>query len=228
MAKLTLAAVEALFKEHTDCLMNEIKGLKNEVASLKSELAAVNDAQSKTTAENVVANEEVFKPKYAEVVRKSVQSVIDQEKCKNDVMISKSEEKGQDQQFVKDLCEKLDFETEPIGIMRVGHKANVSNHHRLLKVSFANAFDARAFRARFAEKKKAVNDLPDVRMRAGRSREEQILFKEQGDIVYKMNDAAKKAGENASYSLRENGQIWKFAKNENEQWVRDEDWKAGN
>lgn len=217
--KPMLAETRELTKE----LQGEVLALRTQVSELQAEL-------SKKTLQPV--NDEVSKPDYAEAVRKSVQSVFDQEKCKNDVMISKAEEKGEDQHFVKDLCNKLDFETQPIGIMRVGHKSNASNHHRLLKVTFANGFDARSFRARFAERRKAEqgkdHDLPNIHMRAGRSREEQALFKEQGDMVHTLNEAAKKDGDNASFSLRENGQIWKFTKSHNGKWVRDENWKPGN
>ena len=138
------------------------------------------------------------------------------------------EDKGQDQEFVKDLCAKLQFETEPIGVTRVGHKSKAANHHRLLRVTFANAFDSRSFRARFAERKKTNTDLPNIRMRAGRSKEEQVLFKQKGIEVYKLNQAAKEDGNNASFSLRENGHVWKFNKNNEGKWVRDESWKAEN
>ena len=60
------------------------------------------------------------------------------------MIIAKAEEKGQDQELVKKLCKKMNFESKPIGTLRVGHKSTDSQKERLLKVTFANSFDARS------------------------------------------------------------------------------------
>lgn len=153
---------------------------------------------------------------------------MEEEKCRNDVMISRVEEKGQDQAMISDLCTKLELKATPIGIMRVGHKSKAPSHHRMLKVSFANAFDARAFSARFDEKKKAGTALPSLRMRPGRTKQEQALFKRKGDEVHKLNKTARDSNANESFSLRNNGDIWRFTKNGDGKRVRDGAWRSEN
>ena len=71
-------------------------------------------------------------------------------------------------------------------------------------------------------------ELSSLRMRPSRTREEQSLFKRKSDEVFKLNTAAKNENKKESFSLRENGQIWRFTQNENGRWVRDKDWQEGN
>lgn len=135
------------------------------------------------------------------------------------------EEKGQDTKMVNELCEKLNFQTKPLDVNRVGHKKPESGRHRLLKVTFANPFDARSFRAKYDEKKKTdPGTIPILRMRAGRNEEDQALFKKLNTDAHKLNVAAKSSGQNASFSVREHGVIWKFVKNENGKWMHDREW----
>ena len=117
---------------------------------------------------------------YAEIVKKSVKTAIREETCKKEVIIAQAEEKGRDELLIDDPCEKLAFNSKPVDIARVGRKSNErksetnghddATHHRLLKVTFANSFEARAFRARYEEKRKSNrNDIPALAASATRS-----------------------------------------------------------
>ena len=80
-----------------------------------------------------------------------------------------------------------------------------------------------------AEELKQADDenLKKIRCRPCRNRDEQARYQRQHETVQSLNDTAKKNGvhNNESYSLRNNGQIWKFTKRENGKWQRVADWK---
>jgi hypothetical protein len=98
---------------------------------------------------------------------------------------------------------------------------------RLLKVTFANSFDARSFLARPDERRKtgADNDaLMKLHMRSGRSKEEQVRYKRLKADTHKLNLDAKKDGLQVSFSVRDNGKIWKYVKDDSGRWERATDW----
>ncbi|ELU15684.1 hypothetical protein CAPTEDRAFT_217201 [Capitella teleta] len=73
----------------------------------------------------------------------------------------------------------------------------MTDRERLLKVTFANSFDARSFLARHDERRKtgADNDaLMKLHMRSGRSKEEQVRYKRLKADTHKLNLDAKKDG----------------------------------
>ena len=84
------------------------------------------------------------------------------EQTKNDQISTKAEKKGDDKKEIDDLCQKLGFQSQPTDIKQLGQKK--SGHHRLLKLSFSNQFDARTFRAHFDEKRKSCDDIPKWRV----------------------------------------------------------------
>jgi hypothetical protein len=45
-------------------------------------------------------------------------------------------------------------------------------------------------------------------------------------MTFNLNNEAKKAGTNASFSVRDSGEIWKFARNYEGIWTRDHQWSA--
>ncbi|ELU15675.1 hypothetical protein CAPTEDRAFT_209936 [Capitella teleta] len=99
--------------------------------------------------------------------------------------------------LILNLCKTLDLESKPIGNTRMGRKVNDSDRERLLKVTFAHSFDARSFLARHDERRKtgAENDaLMKLRMRSGRSKEEQVRYKRLKADAHKLNLDAKKDG----------------------------------
>ena len=228
---MTVALLKDLMDEHMVALKAEIKALKDEVASLKTEVKVLRE-QSNTSIAAPAATAALCgkdgdeqSASFAAVVRKSVQTAIKDEKCKTEVIISGAEEKGQDSTMVNELCEALNFQVRPLDVNRVGHKKTDSDRQRLLKVTFASPFEARSFRAKFEEKRKTDADLiPKFRMRAGRNEEDQALFKRLNTEAHKLNAAAKGSGQNASFSVREHGVIWKFIKNDGGKWVHDQDW----
>ena len=96
-----------------------------------------------------------------------------------------------------------------------------------MKVSFPNAFDARAFCSSFEGARKTDNEnLPKIRVRMSRSKEDQALFKKNIALVRKLNEESKVKTPNVSFSLRDNLSIWKFTKNDQGKWIRDAKWSS--
>jgi len=218
---------------------NEIKVLKDEIIELKSQnemmRKELNDTKSLLTTLNSKAPQdpELQPSSFAEVVRKSVQSVIDDNKTENEVIITKVDEKVKDQKFVTDLCAQIDFGKKPNDIVRLGRKQE--GQRRPLKVTFPCPFDARTFRARFHECQKAKSDIPKVRVRPCLGKEEHTVFKKSSAVAFKLNTDARNRGQlDVSYSLRNDGEIWKFQKGSDGRWTRDQGWsladekKSGN
>ncbi|ELU02920.1 hypothetical protein CAPTEDRAFT_189951, partial [Capitella teleta] len=144
-----------------------------------------------------------------------------------------------DQQYVTNVCKIIHFEGQPTDVVRLGRKKD--GHPRPLRVTFSSPFDARVFRARFVEHRKAdenaddtkgvnADDSKGVHVRTSRNDSEQEKYRKNKDIVRKLNDDAKRADlSNISFSLRDNLAIWKFEKDDEGKWKRTQDWSyAGN
>ena len=212
---------------------DEVKDLKdsnrdllNEVSQLRAQVTSLLDKSCPTCASNASATPSSANgtsPSFADVVRQSVQHALQDEQAKKDIVISKVAESEQDQQVVDDVCEKLNSANRPVELRRLGTKKE--NRQRLLQVTFNSHFDARTFRARYEERRKSHNDLPNWRLRFGRTKEEQTLFTKTSDTVFKLNKNAKDAKLNESYSIRNDGSVWKFVMLENGSWKRDKDWE---
>ncbi|ELU11822.1 hypothetical protein CAPTEDRAFT_188630 [Capitella teleta] len=165
-------------------------------------------------------------PFFADAVKKSVHTALQEDKAKCDVVISKVEEKGKDESFVADLCSIISYDTKLIGVMRLGRKKDDTHHHRLLKLSFSTNFEARAFRSRFEEvRKDKPNDLSEFCVWPGRNREDQAAFRKSAIVANTLNKEAKHEGDMCSYSVKDNGSIWKFEKQADGKWVHISDWK---
>jgi len=176
---------------------------------------------------NDIAAGSPLRPSFADAVKKSVQTALQEERSKCDVIITKVEENGQDEIFVENLCSKITCDAKPTSVSRLGRKTETASHHRLLKVTFSTNFDARAFRSRFEEMKKLRSDeeFSAYRIRPGRSQEEQAAFRRYSAIANRLNKEAKEAGETCSFSVRDNGCIWKFERQPNGKWVHVSDWQ---
>lgn len=162
---------------------------------------------------------------FADVVRNSVQSTLRDEQIKSQIIISKVDEKANATQFLTNLCEKMSFTTEKsTDIERIGRKS--SDRNRLLKVSFQTPFDARSFKARFDElKRENDTDLPNIRVRPSKTKKERELFSKNSQLAHKLNEEAKRDNSAFSFSLRDDGHIWKFVQQEDGKWKKDKDFK---
>ena len=223
-------------KEELSTLSGECQQLRTENAALRGELLTMHSTQHSEVTQKLSALESRLSDEsdtvrtkdsssvmLPEVVRATVQSAIHEDQHRKEVIISKAEDKGQDETFITELCSKLNFKTRPTEVRRLGKK-NATSRPRPLKVSFSCPFDSRAFRSRVDEVRRTDKEVAALRVRPGRSKEEQILFKKNADIVHKLNNDAKKDQSNISFSLRDNGTIWKFEKKDVGGWVRVQDW----
>lgn len=157
---------------------------------------------------------------FADVVKSSVQSAIHEEKTKSDVILINVKDAKKDSDDVKKICSDIGCPSKPVAMQRLGR--SLDNRERLLKVSFGNPFDARAFQAKFQEAKSEDNPTTrGIRCRPGRTKAEQQQYSKLSSTVYNLN---KDSSDTESYSLRSNGQIWKFAKNNEGHWTRVSDW----
>lgn len=214
--KIIIAAVEALIANQTAVFMEEIKALRDEVSSLRAELAASRDRPTTCTTSDTI---------FADVVRDTVKSTIHDEQLKSELIIGNVDDNGKDTDFMADLCEKMDCRVKPIDLKRLGNKS--TNKKRLIKASFPTAFDARAFKAKYAQIKKTTDaDIPSIRVRQSRSKEEQTKLRTVIKLAQHLNKTAKESNANHSFSLRDNGEIWKYAKDDEGKWSRDADWVA--
>lgn len=228
MAPLSLSQIKNLIDEQTSTFLEKIKVLHDEIAALKTELATVHQCTcscslaSTSSAKSVNAGDNVNKTSFADVVRQSVQSVLEDERARNDIVISKMDEQGDDEKCLADVCQKMNCESKPAGIRRLGKKTE--GRVRLLQVSFNSSFDARTFRASYNNRQKSHKDLPNWRLRNHRTRDEQATFERNSKAAFQLNTAAKEAKLNESYSLRDDGTVWKYVKR-GDKWKREMDWK---
>ena len=155
------------------------------------------------------------------VMRQSVGAALQDERCKQDVIVSRADEQD-DTKMVADLCKSLDFRTAPTSHRRLGQAKD--NTPRLLMLSFGSSFDARAFKSRFEHCKAEKKDgLPNLRLRLGKTKEERVLFKHSAKLCHKLNQESKAQG-NESYSLKDDGSIWKYIKADSGTWKREKSW----
>lgn len=197
-----------------------IDELKNECQQLRRENKALQELVSTPLEPKNPATNDTRS--FADVVKSSVQTVLREEKVKSDVILINVNDAKQDSNDIKELCSEIGFPTQPVGVQRLGKPQ--TNRPRLLKVTFGSVFDARAFQAKFLEAKKEDHPKTSgVRCRPGRTKAEQENFTKLSKAVYNLNKDAKPAG-NESFSLRPNGQVWKFAKDEEGRWKRVTDW----
>lgn len=242
-----LSMVKDELKGCTTELCDEIQQLRTQVADLEKKVVELqsqvqelsnphlvaSDASSdmrptlSSAAHNQVTHETDNRQpssSFVDVVKSSIQSALRDEKAKNDVIINAMPENQSDRDDVNTLCNKVRMVTKPCDVTRLGKPDK--NHPRPIRATFPSQFDARAFLARIEEeRKKNDGSLPSIRVRPCRTRDEQAKHAKVSKQVNKMNEDAKKAGNTESYSIRLNGEVWKFVKTESGRWERDSDWK---
>ena len=161
------------------------------------------------------------KKAFTDAMRQSVRSAMQEEQIKREVIITRAEDKGEDETIISKLCTDMGIHVKPSHLERMGKKGE---RPRLLKATFPTAFDARVFMAKHEECRKQ-DLLPSIRMRSSKTKEQRTAFAERSKLAYNLNKEAKDKELEESYSLRDNGQIWKFAKNESGIWRRVRDWE---
>ena len=136
------------------------------------------------------------------MVKTSVQSALDSEKTKCELIISRLDESGSDLENVLQIGESVGSQAKPVDVQRLGQKsAGIS---RLLKVAFSSFSDARNFRLSFDKNKMTSDSLKSIKIRPSVYKEKRKLHKQKSNLVHQMNQEAKERGEhNVSYSLRE-------------------------
>ena len=178
--------------------------------------------QSALTAEKTSPNthgDNSITPAVAEVVRSTVESAMNNTDAKKELILIGVQE-GDDQHFLSELCNKMDFASDSPELVRIGHKAD--GRKRLLKLTFPSNFDARKFKAKFDQLKSEKKDIPNIRMRLGKTKQEREMYARNKQTAKKLNEDTKDT--KCSFSLRENGSIWRFVKGDDGKWKRDRDW----
>ncbi|ELU08257.1 hypothetical protein CAPTEDRAFT_189161 [Capitella teleta] len=123
-------------KEKRASLKAEIDGLKN----INEELLAAINARPPPMAMSAGASSPPQGGAFADVVRSSVRSALQDEEHLKEVIMSKIEEHGRDETVVSDLCKKMNFCSRPTEVKRLGKKPTDDNYRRLLKVTFSSVF----------------------------------------------------------------------------------------
>ncbi|ELT99831.1 hypothetical protein CAPTEDRAFT_210814 [Capitella teleta] len=133
-------------KGHMVELLNKVDTLLNQQCP-PSQIPHPSTAASDTT--------QAMAPSFADVVKETLKSTLNEEKARSDVIISKVEEKDKDSEFMSPL---------PVN-MRHGPLEHATTMPRRTQKS---------------------------------------------QLTYKLNEEAKKSGDHHSFSLRGNGETWKF------------------
>ncbi|ELT99334.1 hypothetical protein CAPTEDRAFT_197153 [Capitella teleta] len=206
------------FQNIVEPLIEKVQALKVQFAKLESSLQLIKPQdEAPTTSPPSFA-------KIVKTVKTSVQSLLIEEKIHNNVVISGLAECENDRDEVSQICDTLEFKAKPIDVQWLGSKGE---RPRLLKMTFFSKFDARAFLSKVSEAKKVDSStLPKLRCQLGQTKYEQKKHRKLSQMTFNLNNEAKKAGTNASFSVRDSGEIWKFASNYEEIWTRDHQWSA--
>lgn len=216
-----------------ECKMNEII---NECATLREEnknlLAKLEHALSNSDA---ASSADAHKPadvnsasnSWTQIVKSSVRSALQDEQSKSEIVLLQMPEKKNDSRDIQTLCSKLKISVQPSAVVRLGNDEKKAP--RPVKVTFSTPFDARIFLTKADELKNDEDDcIKKIRCRPCRSRDEQTRYLKLKAETKKLNDKARADGvhETESFSLRTNGQIWKFARMEDGSWKRVTEWKS--
>ncbi|ELT97669.1 hypothetical protein CAPTEDRAFT_189389 [Capitella teleta] len=144
MAKVTLALVHDFIKKQTETFIAEITSLRDEVAALKAQLAATNLTGSPQSTPAQPSS-------FADVVKTSIRSALEEDKAKQEVIIQRLPENNRDVADVHEICAKAEVIVKPTAVTRLGKSH--PNRPRIVKVTFPSTFDARTFRSKVEESK---------------------------------------------------------------------------
>jgi hypothetical protein len=212
-----LTYVKAL-SENVEKLTKHVQDLQNENRNLHQQLMTqISDSReqnpvSTSSSTNILE----------EAVSASLKSALREEKTKCEVVLALPENK-QDTKDIEEMCQRLQISTRPSALTRMG-ESSTSNKARPLKATFASHFDARLFLAKVGENNHNAEN-PAIRCRPCRSSKEQARYMTLRPQVKSLNDTARENGVNESFSIRQNGEVWRFTKRENGKWRRDVNWK---
>ena len=151
-----------------------------------------------------------------------MKDTLNAEKCKAQVVISRVDEGSNDHDYVRSLCEKVEQPSKPQSVSRLGKKED--GQARPLRVTFESSFEARSFMSRYSTARNKEG-VPALKVRLCRTKEEETVYKEKLKRLRELNSKAKADGDTLSFSLRDNGSIWRFKKNATTgKWSRDFEW----
>ena len=159
---------------------------------------------------------------WADIVKASVKSALRDQSTKAEVVMHLPEN-DHDSEDVAALCEKTSIAVRPSTVIRIGKLR--ANKPRPLKAIFPTKFDARTFISKIeALKTESGTDdaIRKIRCRPCRTPEEQKRYAALAKEVHTLNESAKNSG-TESYSIRQNGEVWKFEKR-GDGWKRVTDW----
>ena len=172
-------------------LTNQISTMQTQLDDINNKInspppIASNDGEDDSGDDEWITKEGRRKKTFAEAVRQSVASAFREERDKREVIISKASESTDDMKLVKDLCQAIDFQSIPTHAQRLGKKGD---RPRLLKATFQNEFDARSFIARYEQARRdATDDLPSLRVRSSKNKEERAFFSKNSKLAYTLNE----------------------------------------
>jgi ankyrin repeat protein len=106
-------------------------------------------------------------------------------KTKNELILTGVKE-GDDQQFLGDLCNKMNVSSTTYDQVRIGRKND--ERSRLLKLTFPTNFDARKFMAKFDQLRSEKAELPNIRMRLGKTKQERDAYAKSKIAAKKLNN----------------------------------------
>ncbi|ELT88854.1 hypothetical protein CAPTEDRAFT_190666 [Capitella teleta] len=101
--------------------------------------------KSKDTRNSVTAAPTSQPSLYSDVVRSSVRSALQDEKARNEVIVSRIKETENGTEAFRNICSEVEFDGSPSEVVRLGKKLDGRDRH--MKGTFATPFDARRFYA---------------------------------------------------------------------------------
>lgn len=219
----------AMFKPMLDASLNQLsaqlKDTQAQLVDLQAKMDAFTSAQQCLSPESdwaTVVGKKKKDKSFPEVLRQTMSTALHEERTKCDVIISGAPEGDNDTNFIADLCQTMNFDMNPRNQQRLGTKGE---RPRLLKATFPSPFDARTFIARYDQKRREnTENLPKLKIRSSKTKAEQAAFSQGSKLAFALNKKAKDDGLPESFSLRDDGSVWKFVKSENGRWRREDDW----
>lgn len=225
-----MSLIKPILQDFSQQMSSELKELHDKLANLQSRVdpvITVNHAEESSSPDDGGEWRVQGKPKksFSDVLRQTVKNAFHEEKIKCDIIISKLPESTNETNFMSELCSKMNFAARPTNSHRLGKKGN---RPRLVKVSFPTAFDARTFTSGYDQFRRENRDdqvYGGLRIRPSRTKDEQAVFTKSSDIAHRLNTEAREKNLPESYSVRDNGSIWKFTKSSDGAWKRNRDWQ---
>ena len=139
--KSTPSKITNNVSEQITKLTNTVNELAKKITSLEQPLRPIATAVTSPTWAEIAG---INSPqKLSKVVKTSVQSALDSEKTKRELIISRLDESGSDLENVLQIGESVGFQAKPVDVQRLGQKS--AGTSRLLKVTFSSFSDARNF-----------------------------------------------------------------------------------